>query len=108
MLVREMQCLLLGLYAIDVSPVFISCVADPVMFEVTIWQSRPQEPAYPVVCFDALRVKIREDAVVRNRAVCLALGVLHDGTRDILRLWIEATEGIRSWMPGNLHDRRHR
>jgi putative transposase len=48
---------------------------------------------YPVVFFDALRVKIREDAVVRNKAIYLALGVLPDGTRDILGLWIEKHRG---------------
>ena len=53
---------------------------------------------YPVVFFDALRVKIREDAVVRNKAIYLALGVLADGTRDILGLWIENTEGAKFWM----------
>ena len=53
---------------------------------------------YPVVFFDALRVKIREDAVVRNKAIDLALGVLPDGTRDILGLWIENTEGAKFWM----------
>ena len=56
----------------------------PVMAEVGAWQARPLEPMYPVVFFDALRVKIREDAVVRNKAIYLALGVLPDGTRDIL------------------------
>lgn len=68
------------------------------MAEVTAWQARPLEPMYPVVFFDALRVKIREDAVVRNKAVYLALGVLPDGTRDILGLWIEGTEGAKFWM----------
>ena len=68
------------------------------MAEVTAWQARPLEPMYPVVFFDALRVKIREDAVVRNKAVYLALGVLPDGTRDILGLWIETTEGAKFWM----------
>jgi putative transposase len=53
---------------------------------------------YPVVFFDALRVRIREDAVVRNKAIYLALGILPDGTRDILALWIENTEGARFWM----------
>ena len=53
---------------------------------------------YPVVFFDALRVKIREDAVVRNKAIYLALGILPDGTRDILGLWIENTEGAKFWM----------
>ncbi len=67
------------------------------MAEVTAWQARPLDPMYPVVFFDALRVKIREDAVVRNKAVYLALG-LPDGTRDILGLWIENTEGAKFWM----------
>ena len=53
---------------------------------------------YPVVFFDALRVKIKEDAVVRNKAIYLALGILPDGTRDILGLWIESTEGAKFWM----------
>jgi putative transposase len=53
---------------------------------------------YPVVFFDALRVKIRENGVVRNKAVYLALGVLADGTRDILGIWIENTEGAKFWM----------
>jgi putative transposase len=68
------------------------------MAEVVAWQARPLEPMYPVVFFDALRVKIREDAVVRNKAVYLALGILPDGTRDILGLWIENTEGAKFWM----------
>ena len=53
---------------------------------------------YPVVFFDALRVKIREDAVVRNKAIYLALGVLPDGTREILGLWMESTEGAKFWL----------
>ena len=85
-------------YGTEVSPEFISSVTDAVMDEVTAWQSRPLEPMYPVVFFDALRVKIREDAVVRNKAIYLALGVLPDGTRDILGLWIENTEGAKFWM----------
>ncbi|GAB1411714.1 hypothetical protein MASR1M97_04500 [Candidatus Desulfobacillus denitrificans] len=77
---------------------FISSVTDAVMAEVTAWQGRPLEAMYPVVFFDALRVKIREDAVVRNKAVYLALGILPDGTRDILGLWIEGAEGAKFWM----------
>jgi putative transposase len=96
--VREVQAHLQEMYAIDVSPDLISSVTDAVMSEVTAWQSRPLEPMYPVVFFDALRVKIREEGVVRNKAIYLALGVLPDGTRDILGLWIENTEGAKFWM----------
>ena len=53
---------------------------------------------YPVVFFDALRVKIRDEATVRSKAIYLALAVLPDGTRDILGLWIEQTEGAKFWM----------
>jgi transposase-like protein len=98
MTVREIQGFLAEQYGTEVSPDFISSVTDAVMAEVTAWQSRPLEPMYPVVFFDALRVKIREDAVVRNKAIYLALGVLPDGTRDILGLWIENTEGAKFWM----------
>jgi transposase-like protein len=96
--VREIQGYLMETYATDVSPAFISAVTDGVLTEVTAWQSRPLELVYPVVFFDALRVKIREDAVVRNKAVYLALGMRRDGTREILGLWIENTEGAKFWM----------
>jgi putative transposase len=98
MTMREVQGFLLETYGVEVSPEFISSVTDAVMAEVTAWQARPLEPMYPVVFFDALRVKMREDAVVRNKAVYLALGVLPDGTRDILGLWIEGSEGAKFWM----------
>ena len=98
MTVREIQGFLAEMYSVDVSPDLISRVTDEVMSEVTAWQTRPLEPMYPVVFFDALRVKIREDAVVRSKAVYLALGVLPDGTRDVLGIWIENTEGAKFWM----------
>ena len=98
MTVREIQGFLAEMYAVEVSPDLISTVTDAVVAEVTAWQSRPLEPMYPVVFFDALRVKIRDEAVVRSKAVYLALAVLPDGTRDILGIWIEQTEGAKFWM----------
>ena len=98
MTVREIQGFLAEMYAVDVSPDLISSVTDAVLSEVTAWQARPLEAMYPVVFFDALRVKIRQDGVVRNKAVYLALGMLADGTRDILGIWIENTEGAKFWI----------
>jgi transposase-like protein len=98
MTMREIQAFLAEMYATEVTPEFISTVTDAVLAEITAWQSRPLEPMYPVIFFDALRVKIREDNVVRNKAVYLALGVRPDGTREILGLWIENTEGAKFWM----------
>lgn len=98
MTVREIQGYLAEIYAVEVSPDLISSVTDAVMSEVMAWQSRPLEMMYPIVFFDAMRVKIREDAVVRSKAVYLALGVLPDGSKDILGIWIENTEGAKFWM----------
>jgi transposase-like protein len=96
--VREIQAFLAEMYAVEVSPDLISTVTDAVAAEVTAWQARPLEPMYPVVFFDALRVKIRDEATVRSKAVYLALAVLPNGSRDILGIWIEQTEGAKFWL----------
>ncbi|WP_370653380.1 IS256 family transposase [Caballeronia sp. Lep1P3] len=98
MSVREIQAFLAESYGTEVSPDFISSVTDEVMAETLAWQSRPLEAMYPVVFFDALRVKIRGDGVVSNKAVYLALGIQADGQRDVLGLWIEQTEGAKFWL----------
>ena len=98
MTMREIQAFMAEQYSTDVSPEFISTVTDSVMSEVSEWQSRPLDPLFPVVFFDAMRVKIRDEAVVRSKAIYLALGVLPDGTREILGLWIENTEGAKFWL----------
>jgi putative transposase len=98
MTVREIQAFLAEMYAIDVSADFISTVTDAVHAEVTAWQQRALEPMYPVVFFDALRVKIRDEGTVRSKAVYLALAVLPDGSRDILGIWVEQTEGAKFWL----------
>lgn len=98
MTVREIKAHLQEMYAVEVADGLISEVADAVLAEVTEWQSRPLERLYPVVFFDALRVKIRDEGVVRNKAMYLALGVDADGRRDVLGLWIEQTEGAKFWL----------
>jgi transposase-like protein len=98
MTVREIQGHLAELYGIEVSPDLISTVTDAVWEEVVEWQNRPLDRMYPIVFFDALRVKIRDEGTVRNKAVYLALGVDCDGGKHILGLWIEQTEGAKFWL----------
>ncbi|MDH6152333.1 transposase-like protein [Paraburkholderia sp. WSM4179] len=88
MSVREIQAHLLGLYGLEVSPDLISTVTDEVLAEVEQWQQRPLEAMYPIVYFDALRLKIRDEGTVRNKAVYLALGIRADGRKEVLGLWI--------------------
>jgi len=98
MTVREIEGHLREIYGIDVSVELISTVTDSVLEEVTEWQNRPLDPLYAIVFFDALRVKIRDEGTVRNKAIYVALGVRPDGTKDILGLWIEQTEGAKFWL----------
>ena len=98
MTTREIQGHLMELYGLEVSPDLISMVTDAVLETVAEWQNRPLEASYPLVFFDAIRVKIRDEGLVRNKAVYFALGVQADGTKDILGLWIENTEGAKFWL----------
>lgn len=98
MSVREIAGHVHDLYGVDVSPDLISVVTDAVLDEVAAWQVRPLDPVYPVVFLDALRVKIRDEGLVRNKAIHVALGVRPDGAKEILGLWIEQNEGAKFWL----------
>jgi len=98
MTVREIQGHLAELYSVEVSPDLISRVTDAVLEEVREWQNRPLDPVYPVVFFDALRVKIRDEGLVKNKAVYVALALNPDGEKSVLGLWIEQAEGAKFWL----------
>jgi putative transposase len=98
MSVRDIQGHLRELYGIEASPQLISTVTDAVLEEVGRWQARPLDALYALVFFDALRVKMRDEGTVRNKAVYLAIGVTPDGRKDVLGIWIEQTEGAKFWM----------
>lgn len=95
---RDIQAHVRELYGIEVSPDLVSAVTDSVIDEVAAWQARPLEATYAIVFFDALRVKIRDEGLVRNKAVYLAIGVRPSGEREVLGLWIEQTEGAKFWL----------
>lgn len=95
---REIAGYLHEIYGIEVSADLISTVTDAVLEDVAAWQGRPLEAIYPLVFFDAIRVKIRDESLVRNKAIHIALGVRADGTKEILGLWIEQSEGAKFWL----------
>ena len=98
--VRDIQAHLEDLYGLKVSPDLISRVTDAVLDEVREWQTRALDRMYPIVIFDALRVKIRDadSRTVKNKAVYVALGVTRDGLREVLGLWIAEQEGAKFWL----------
>ena len=94
-------------YGVGVSAELVSKVTDAVHGELREWQSRPLEEVYAIVYLDAVRVKMRDEGVVRNKAVYLGIGVRCDGRREVLGMWIERTEGARFWL-GVLNEIRSR
>ena len=98
--VRDIQAHLEELYGLGVSPDLISRVTDAVLDEVRDWQNRALDRMYPIVIFDALRVKIRDadSRMVKNKAVYIALGVTRDGEGEVLGLWIADNEGAKFWL----------
>ncbi len=86
------------IYQVEVSPALISNVTEAIMAEVTAWQARPLEALYPIIYLDALHVKIRDGAHVRTKAMYLVIGINLQGTKEVLGLWIEQTEGAKFWL----------
>lgn len=98
MSVRDMQAMLLELYDVEVSEALISTVTDAVLDDVRAWQSRPLENVYPIVYFDCIVVKSREDGKVSNKAVYLALAITMEGQKELLGLWLSQNEGAKFWL----------
>jgi len=95
---REIQAELTELYGAEISPTLISNVTHSVLEEVQAWQARPLDAVYPILYFDCLFVKSRQEGPVRNKAVYLALGINLRGEKELLGLWIAETEGAKFWL----------
>jgi putative transposase len=95
---REIQAHLEEMYQVEVSPALISSVTDAVIEEVKVWQNRPLDALYPILYLDALQVKVRDGAHIRNKAIYLAIGVNLSGIKEVLGLWVAQTEGAKFWL----------
>jgi putative transposase len=87
-------------YGTEVSPDTISTITDEVLEQVKAWQSRPLDEVYPIVYVDALMVKVRDGATVRNKACYLVVGVDCDGVKHVLGIWAQQSEGAKILGPG--------
>jgi putative transposase len=107
MTVRDISAHLSELYGTEIGRDTISRITDAVLEDVQAWRTRPLDAVYPIVYFDAMQVKVREDRSVQNRACYLALGVTCDGDREVLGIWWQETEGSKFWL-AVLNDLRRR
>lgn len=97
MTIRDIRHHLVSTLGTDLSAETISKITDEVLDEVTAWQRRPLEAFYPVIYLDALVVKVRDGAHVRNKAAHIAIGVDIDGIKHVLGIWVQTTEGAKFW-----------
>ena len=95
---RDIQGHLEELYGVEVSPALILTITDAVLEDVCIWQSRHLDAVYPILYFDCLFVKSRQEGVVKSKAVYVALGVNLQGEKELLGLWNNETEGAKFWL----------
>lgn len=95
---RDIKNHLKEIYDVDVSESLISDVTDEVIKLVLDWQARALDAVYPIVYFDALFLKVRDEGHIRNKAVYLALGVNMEGQKELLGMWIQQTEGAKFWL----------
>jgi putative transposase len=98
MTTRDIQAHLEEIYGVEVSPTLVSQVTQAVQEEITLWQNRPLDEVYPIVYLDAIRVKVRQDGRVINKAVYLAIGVNLEGVKEVLGMWTAETEGAKFWL----------
>jgi putative transposase len=98
MTTRDIQAHLEEIYGVEVSPELVSTVTDGIIEEVREWQTRTLDRLYPIILFDALMLKIRDEGRITNKAVYLAIGIGMDGLKDVLGIWIEKNEGAKFWL----------
>jgi putative transposase len=98
MTVRDIGHHLQRVYGTELSHDTISTVTDAVLDKVKAWQTRPLDEVYPIMYVDALVVKVRDGAHVRNKAAHLVVGVDLDGVKHVLGIWVENTEAAKFWL----------
>src|SRR5689334_882892 len=97
MTVRDISHHLARTLGVELSHDTISNITDAVLEEVKAWQTRPLEELYPILYLDALIVKVRDGAHVRNKAAHIAVGVDMDGIKHVLGIWVQTSEGAKFW-----------
>lgn len=97
MTIRDIEHHLAATLGTELSHETISNIIEEITDEVLAWQSRPLEPFYPVMYLDAIWIKVRDGAHVRNKAAHIAIGVDMEGIKHVLGIWIQASEGAKFW-----------
>jgi len=97
MTTRDIQSHIEEIYGLEISPTTVSRITDSIVVHAKEWQNRPLDEIYPIVFFDAIHYKVREDGKVRSKAAYTCLAVDLDGHKDMLGIWVGESEGANYW-----------
>lgn len=98
MTVRDIQAHVQEIYGANLSPALITNITEKVMESVTEWQARPLQKVYPIIFFDAIHYKVKENGKIFSKASYTCLGIDLEGKKDILGIWIGDAEGAKFWL----------
>ena len=100
MTTRDIQAHIEEIYGANISPALVSHITDKIQGLAVEWQNRPLEAVYPIVFFDAIHYKVRDEGTkkVASKAAYTCLGLNIDGHKDLLGLWVGEAEGATFWL----------
>ena len=98
MTTRDIATQINDIYGMDASPTLISNITDKVIPMLKEWQSRPLESIYPIIFMDAIHFKVRKDNAIVSKAAYAVIGVNLEGKKDVLGIWIGASESSKYWL----------
>jgi len=98
MTTRDIQSHVEEIYGLDISPTTVSNITNSIVAHAKEWQSRPLAEIYPIVFFDAIHYKVREDGKVVSKAAYTCLSIDLDGHKDMLGIWVGEAEGANYWL----------
>ena len=93
----DIQSHLSEMYGLDVSDGTINAITDRIIPQIKEWQNRPLETIYPVIWLDAMHFKVREDGVVKTKAIYSILGVNCDGEKEVIGIYFGDNESSTFW-----------
>lgn len=95
---RDIQRTMQEMYGIDVDDSRVSKITDKILPLIKEWQERPLQSVYAMVILDAVHYNVRENGIVIKKAAYVAIGTDLDGKKDVLGIWLGASESSKYWL----------
>jgi len=95
---RDIQKTMQEMYGIDVDDSRVSKITDKILPLIKEWQERPLQSVYAMMILDAVHYNVRDNGIVTKKAAYVAIGTDLDGKKDVLGIWLGASESSKYWL----------